>query len=158
MGVTINLDTSALSRLFNDLDEKTVLHIKQAVLEETCRRRIKAIVKEDVIGVLDLFIREEVKNEIGEITGQYCYNTEKIKISPKIAKELKAQVRQEVKKLVTNILKPDTVTKMVEEAQEFIMCHVRGEISLYLNGAISSQIEREVKNRLQLFLNTQKQE
>ena len=52
-GVKLNLGVDALEKLFKELDNEVILHIKQAVLEETCKRTVHAIVPKEVKNLIE---------------------------------------------------------------------------------------------------------
>lgn len=156
MGISINLDVHALTKLFESFDEETILHIKQAVLEETCRRTVHAVVPADVRVLVERLIHEEVEKEVGT----YDYRTCRVHLRAEVDKEIRERIKKLIKQEVGHMLDAEVLRKDILDAVDQQLLNIQGDIHLEITSKISKgigdYITSEVNRRLKEMLGDRK--
>lgn len=155
-GIKLSLDTDALTKLFENLDNEVILHIKQAVVEETCRRTIHAVVPEEIRKIVERLAQKEIKEQVG----YYDYSQCSVYLNPNVRDTMTDLVKKVVSKEVDNFINVSKIEKQIAQEEKEIQQQVnkvlldlRGniflEIASKINEGISKYITDEVNKRLE---------
>lgn len=131
--LTVQLNVPALEHLMQEGGDEFVLKLRQTVMEEFCRRRIKALCSETFQKATEAFVNEELAKQVGVIKKDW--NSIKVTLN----KEFEDGLRQAAKTAVDAILD--------QHRKEFLE---------YTDKAINenySKITREIDIRINYFLN-----
>jgi hypothetical protein len=158
MGIHIRLDASALDQLIEKNGDEFFLQLSQSVVEEVCRRRVKAIVPKEMEDRISTIVRAQVDEQVGTLDRDGW----KVDASlhPRIVEKINSAISEGVNASVTDRLDREKIIKhlneTVDDAVKSIIRQIDSTVehNVYrvVNKQIAESIERQVKERIELLM------
>jgi hypothetical protein len=142
--MTLQLTLPALEKLMADTGPEFVLQLKQAVIEEFARRRIKALQDDDT----QALVTAEVTKQIGVVKRTW----------PQVSVELRPEFRSIIQEEVTKAVAEQkakfmlSIRETVNQEFERFKDQISGLVESSIRRETKSVIDTEVKARLQAAL------
>lgn len=158
MGIHIRLDASALDQLIEKNGDEFFLQLSQGVIEEVCRRRVKAIVPKEMEDRINATVRAQVDEQIGTLSRE-GWNTRTVlrpdlieKINVTIAEVINTSVTDKLdrKKIIEHL--NETVDDAVKSIIRQIDSTVEHNVYRVVNKQIAESIEHQTKERIELLM------
>ena len=158
MGIHIRLDASALDQLIEKNGDEFFLQLSQGVIEEVCRRRVKAIVPKEMEDRINATVRAQVDEQIGTLSRE-GWNTRTV-LRPDLIEMINVTIAEVINTSVTDKLDRkkiiehlnETVDDAVKSIIRQIDSTVEHNVYRVVNKQIAESIEHQTKERIELLM------
>jgi len=141
---TLQLSVGALELLFKESGPDFVVKLRQAVIEEFCRRRISALVPKAYNDLAEAQVKAELVKEIGKIEG-YGSNIQ-AKLSPAFKTQIETVAKEAVR--VEFIALINEARKIATEQAATLKKDIQTVVETKIDVEVRKLIDVEVKRKL----------